>query len=252
MAESAGARTQVTGLVGALAIALLLLFAPKLLRDLPSAALGAVVVAACLSFADPRGMWALLRLRPMEFALSVSSFVGVAFVGVIEGIFITIALAMLVLVWNAWHPYFAVLARVDGIKGFHDVRRHPDGRPVPGLVLFRWDAQLFFANAEIFREQVNRAVIEAPTTPRRVVVAADAITDIDITAADVLTTLHRELAQQGVELWFAGLKGPAKDRLRHYGTLAVLGEDFFAPTVGRAVNLYREKFPVDWKDWDEV
>jgi MFS superfamily sulfate permease-like transporter len=252
VAESAGARTQVTGLVGALAIALLLLFAPNLLRDLPSAALGAVVVAACLSFADLPAMWCLLRLRPMEFALSVSSFLGVAFVGVIEGIFITVALAMVVLVWNTWHPYFAVLARVDGIKGFHDLSRHPDARPVPGLVLFRWDAQLFFANAEIFREQVNNAVALASTPVRRVVVAADAITDIDITAADALTALYLELQQQGIELWFAGLKGLAMDRLRHYGTLAVIGEDIFAPTVGRAVNLYREKYPVDWKDWDEV
>ncbi len=252
VAESAGARTQVTGLVGALAIALLLLFAPNLLRDLPSAALGAVVVAACLSFADLPAMWRLLRLRPMEFALSVSSFLGVAFVGVIEGIFITVALAMVVLVWNTWHPYFAVLARVDGIKGFHDVSRHPDARPVPGLVLFRWDAQLFFANAEIFREQVNNAVAMAAKPVRRVVVAADAITDIDITAADALTALYLELQQQGIEFWFAGLKGPAMDRLRHYGTLAVIGADIFAPTVGRAVNLYREKYPVDWKDWDEI
>ena len=252
VAEAAGARTQVTGLVGALAIALLLLFAPNLLRSLPSAALGAVVVAACLSFTDLPGMWALLRLRPVEFALSVVSFLGVAFVGVIEGIFITVGLALLVLVWNAWHPYFAVLARVDGSKGFHDVSRHPEGRFVPGLVLFRWDAPLFFANGEVFRGQVQRAVAAAQTPVRRVVVVADAITDVDITAADALTALYRELAHQGIELWFAGLKGPVKDRLRHYGTLAIIGEDIFAPTVGRAVNLYREKHPVDWKDWDEV
>jgi MFS superfamily sulfate permease-like transporter len=252
VAEAAGAKTQMAGLVGALAIALLLLFAPNLLQSLPSAALGAVVVAACLSFADLRGVWTLWRLRRVEFVLSVVSFLGVAFVGVIEGIFITVALALLVLVWNAWHPYFAVLARVDGSKGFHDFSRHPEGRFVPGLVLFRWDAPLFFANAEVFREQVQRAIALASTPVQRVVVAADAITDVDITAADTLTTLYRELVQQGIELWFAGLKGPVKDRLRHYGTLAVIGEDIFAPTVGRAVNLYRDKYPVNWRDWDEA
>lgn len=251
VAESAGARTQVTGLVGALAIAILLLFAPTLLQNLPSAALGAVVIAACVSFADIPGMWELARLRRIEFALSVISFLGVAFVGVIEGIFITIALAMLVLVWNAWHPHFAVLARVDGAKGYHDVTRHPEGRVVPGLVLFRWDAQLFFANAEIFREQVHRAVAVAPTPTQRVVVAADAISDVDLTAAEVLTTLHGELTQQGIELWFAGMKGPVKDRLNHYGTLDIIGHNIFCPTVGRAVNLYREAHKVDWKDWDE-
>jgi high affinity sulfate transporter 1 len=252
VAVAAGAQTQLTGLVGALGIALLLVLAPNLLQNLPSAALGAVVVAACLSFVDVAGVVALYRLHKVEFALSVTSFLGVAFLGVIEGIFLSIALAMGVLIWNVWHPYSAVLARVDGIKGFHDVRRHPDGRFVPGLVLFRWDAQLFFANAEIFREQVNLAVAQAPTPTRCVVVAADAITDVDVTAADTLVALYRELDQHGITLWFAGLKGPAKDRLRHYGTLAILGDDIFSPTVGRAVNLYREQYQVDWKDWDEV
>jgi len=251
VAEAAGSRTQVTGLIGALAIALLLVFAPTLLQDMPSAVLGAVVIAACLSFADVRGMWEMYRLRKVEFALSVTSFLGVAFVGVIEGIFITIGLALLVLVWNAWHPHWAILARVDGAKGFHDIARHPEGRQVPGLLLFRWDAQLFFANAELFREQILAAVEAAPTPIRWVVVASDAITDVDITAADVLLMLHGELEEQGVSLMFAGLKGPVKDRLRHYGTLDTLGSDIFEPTVGSAVNRYRALHPVDWKDWDE-
>ena len=252
VAEAAGARTQVTGLVGALAIALLLMFAPALLQSLPSAVLGAVVIAACLSFADLPGMWEMYRLRQVEFALSVTSFLGVAFVGVIEGIFITIALALLVLVWNAWHPHSAILARVDGAKGYHDISRHPEGRLVPGLVLFRWDAQLFFANAELFREQVLHAVAVSPAPVRWVVVASDAITDVDITAADVLVKLHGELQDQGISLWFAGMKGPVKDRLKHYGTLNTIGHEIFSPTVGSAVNLYRTNNEVDWKDWDET
>jgi MFS superfamily sulfate permease-like transporter len=194
----------------------------------------------------------MYHLRRTEFALSVTSFLGVAFVGVIEGIFITIALALLVLVWNAWHPHSAILARVDGAKGYHDISRHPEGRLVPGLVLFRWDAQLFFANAELFREQVLHAVTIAPPPVRWVVVAADAITDVDITAADVLVKLHLELKEQGIALWFAGMKGPVKDRLRHYGTLDTIGHEIFSPTVGSAVNLYRTNNAVDWKDWDEV
>ena len=252
VAESAGAKTQLTGVVGALAIALLLLFAPSLLKDLPSAALAAVVIAACLSFADVAGMREMYRLRKEEFALSLASFVGVATLGVIEGIVITLGLTMLLLLWNAWHPYFAVLARVDGTKGFHDVTRHPSARRVPGLVLFRWDAQLFFANSEIFREQAMHAVASAPTLTHRLVVVADAISDIDLTAADTLVSLHRELAQRGVELWFAGLKGQVHDRLRAYGTLDQIGHDVFAPTVGNAVNIYRATHAVDWKDWDEV
>ncbi|MFZ2391169.1 MAG: SulP family inorganic anion transporter [Rhodoferax sp.] len=252
VAEAAGAKTQVTGLVGALAIALLLVWGTEWLQNLPSAVLGAVVIAACLSFADVAGMCQMLRQRKLEFALSLTSFVGVALIGVIEGIFITLALTMLALLWNVWHPYFAVLGRVDGAKGYHDVVRHPEGRRVPGLVLFRWDAQLFFANGELFQEQVHHAIATAPTPTRRLVVVADAISDIDITAADMLVSLYLDLKQQGIELYFAGLKGQVKDRLKDYGTLDQIGHDIFAPTVGNAVNLYRASHAVDWKDWDEV
>lgn len=252
VAESAGSRTQVTGLVGALAICLLLVFAPRLLMHLPGALLGAVVMSACLSFVDVRGMLGLYRQRRVEFLLSVISFLGVAFVGVIEGIVIAIVLACLVLVWNAWHPHFAVLVRVDGRKGYHDVKRHPEGRFVPGLVLFRWDAQLFFANAEIFHQQVQKAVDQSATPVHWVIVAADAISDIDITAADSLMDLHQELAQRQVQLHFAGLKGPVKDRLAGYGLQALLDPERLAPTLGRAVNVYRETHVVDWKDWDET
>lgn len=252
VAEAAGAKTQVTGLVGAFAIAALLVAAPRLLSNLPSATLAAVVIAACWSFTDVQGMRDLWRLRKSEFVLCLISFLGVAFVGVIEGIFITIALAMGVLIWNTWHPHFAVLVRVDGVKGYHDAQRHPEGRHVPGLVIFRWDAQLFFANAEIFKSQVLAAVDQAPTPTRVLVVAADAMSGIDITAADVLADLSEKLEEQQIQLWFAGLKGPVKDQLKHYGVIPGLTAESFLPTVGRAVNVYRETHAVDWKDWDEV
>ena len=122
---------------------------------------------------------------------------------------------------------------------------------MPGLVIFRWDAQLFFANSEIFRQRVVQAVDEANTPTRWVLVAADAISDIDITAADSLAALKHELAQRSVELHFAGLKGRVKDRLAAYGLLEELGADHFKPTVGQAVNVYRSQHEVDWKDWDE-
>lgn len=252
VAEAAGSKTQLTGVVGALAVAGLLMLTPWLLQSLPSAALGAVVMAACLSFADVAGMRELYRLNKIEFALSLTSFFGVALIGVIEGIVITLSLTMLLLLWNAWHPYFAVLARLDGTKGYHDISRHPEGRQVPGLVLFRWDAQLFFANGEMFREQAKHAVANAPTPTHRLVVVADAITNIDITAADALVSLYHELKHQGIELCFAGLKGQIKDRLHAYGTLDIIGHDIFAPTVGSAVNIYRATHEVNWKDWDEV
>ena len=252
VAQAAGAQTQLASVVGALAIAALLVWAPDLLADLPIAVLGAVVISACLSFADFGAMVALYRLRKVECALSVVSFLGIAFVGVLQGIVISIALALLVLVWNAWHPHYTTLVRVDGAKGYHDVKRHPEGRQVPGLVLFRWDEQLFFANAEVFRAQALHAVQSAPQPVRRIIVVADAITDVDITAADALVHLHGELQKRGVELWFAGMKGPVKDRLKHYGTLDTLGHAIFSATAGFAVNQYRQSYQVEWKDWDEA
>ena len=195
VAESAGAKTQLTGVVGALCIALLLVFAPTLLQNLPNAALGAVVISACISLVDVKSVVRLYRLRRGEFWLSIVCFLGVALIGVIQGIFIAIALALLGFIWRAWRPYDAVLGRVDGLKGYHDVTRYPEARRVPGLVLFRWDAPLFFANAEVFREHVLQAIADAPTPTKWVVVAAEPVTDIDITAAEALSALDDDLAE---------------------------------------------------------
>ncbi len=241
VAEAAGARTQLTGVVGAACIALLLILAPRLLQDLPHAALGAVVIAACLALVEVPGVARLYRLRPGEFVLSIVCFLGVALLGVIQGIFVSVGLALLGFIWRAWQPYDAVLGRVDGLKGYHDVSRHPEARRIPGLVLFRWDAPLFFANAETFHEHVLRAVAEAPTPTRWVVVAAEPVTDVDTTAADQLAELDRELEEAGIEICFAEMKGPVKDRLKRYGLFTKLGVENFFPTIGQAVDAYRAR-----------
>ena len=252
VAESAGARTQLTGVVGALCIALLLVFAPTLLQNLPNAALGAVVISACISLVDVKSVVRLYHLRRGEFWLSIVCFLGVALIGVIQGIFIAIALALLGFIWRAWRPYDAVLGRVDGLKGYHDVTRYPEARRVPGLVLFRWDAPLFFANAEVFREHVLQAIADAPTPTKWVIVAAEPVTDIDITAAEALSALDDDLAKFGIELCFAEMKDPVKDKLKRYDLFTKLGADLFFPTLGQAVNRYLEVHQVAWSDWDET
>jgi MFS superfamily sulfate permease-like transporter len=178
-------------------------------------------------------------------------FLGVALLGVIQGIFLAVALALLAFIWRAWWPYHAVLGRVDGLKGYHDVVRHPEARRIPGLVLFRWDAPLFFANAEIFRERVLQAVAEAPTPTAWVVVAAEPITDVDMTAADMLAELDRALHAAGMDLCFAEMKGPVKDLLKRYGLFTNLGAENFFPTIGQAVDHYLVRYQVVWQDWDE-
>jgi high affinity sulfate transporter 1 len=246
VAESAGAKTQITGLVGALGIALLLIYAPNLLQNLPSAALGAVVISAVLSLIDVRSVIRLYRLRRSEFIFSVVCFLGVALIGVLEGIFIAIGLALLAFIWRAWRPYDAVLGRVAGLKGYHDITRHPSAQRIPGLVLFRWDAPLFFANAEIFHEHVLQAVAEAPTPTRWIVVAAEPVTDVDTSAADMLTELDDELQRVHIELCFAEMKDPVKDRLKQYGLFTKLGTDLFFPTLGQAVAQYLQTHSVVW------
>lgn len=252
VAESAGSRTQVTGVVGALGIAVLLMFSPTLMEHLPTAALGAVVIAACWTILEIENVKRLYHLRREEFVLSNVCLLGVAMLGVVQGIFIAVAISLMLLVWRAWRPYHAVLGRVDGMKGYHDVSRHPEAKRIPGLVLFRWDAPLFFANAEMFRERVLRAVSTAPTPTRWLVAAAEPVTDVDSTAADVLAELYEELQEEGIQLCFAEIKGPVKDHLQRYGLFDKIGADHFFPTLGSSVERYVATHHVAWLDWEDA
>src|SRR5262249_45392788 len=148
---------------------------------------------------------------------------------------------------HAWRPHDAVLGRVPGVKGYHDLVRHPDALQVPGLVLFRWDAPLFFANAALFRRRVHQLVAEAAPAVRWVVVAAGPVPDVAATAFDVLEALRREVQESGIELAFAEMKGPVKDRVRRYG----LSGQLFFPTLGVAVKEYLRQTGVEWRDWED-
>jgi high affinity sulfate transporter 1 len=251
VAESAGARTQLTGVVGALAVGAMLLSAPGLQRNLPIAALAAVVIASAIGLievADLRRIW---RIQRWEFWLSVGCLLGVALLGAIPGIGLAIVVAVIEFLWDGWRPHSAVLGRVDGVKGYHDVARHPEARVVPGLVLFRWDAPLFFANAELFRDRVLDAVAGSPTPVRWMVVGAEPITSVDVTSADVLAELDQTLHAAGIELCFAEMKGPVKDKLKRFGLFSRLGDRRFFATLGETVNRYLESQSVEWVDWED-
>ena len=251
VAESAGARTQVTGVVGALAIALMLLFLPNLVQDLPNSALAAVVISAAIGLIEVVGVRNLYRVRRTEFALSIVCFLSIAVLGVIEGIFLAVGLAMLDFIRRAWRPYDAVLGRVEGLKGYHDVSRYPEAQRIPGLVLFRWDAPLFFANAEVFADRLGLAIASSPPPVRWVLVAAEPVTDLDTTAADVLQRLDEDLAADGIDLRFAEMKDPVKDRLKRYALFERFGADHFYPTIGAGVRAYLDATGVDWTDWED-
>ncbi|MCC6211904.1 MAG: sulfate permease [Burkholderiales bacterium] len=251
VAEAAGARTQLTGVVGAAAIALLLLVAPDLLEHLPGAALAAVVIAAALGLFEIRDLRRIYRIQRWEFWLSMTCFAGVAVFGAIPGIAFAIVIAVIEFLWDGWRPHSAVLGRVDSMKGYHDIGRYPQARRIPGLVMLRWDAPLFFANAELFLDRVLAVAAASPTPARRVVVAAEPVTSVDVTAADMLAELHERLRADGVELCFAEMKDPVKDKLKRFGLFERFGEKGFHATLGEAVDAYLAAHGVEWVDWQD-
>jgi MFS superfamily sulfate permease-like transporter len=251
VAEAAGARSQVTGLVGAGAIALLLIVAPNLLRSVPQPVLAAVVIATAIGVIEVDDLRRIYRIQRWEFWLSMTCFAGVAAFGVIPGIGIAIVIAVIEFLWDGWRPHYAVLGRVDQVKGYHDIKRYPNARLIPGLVLFRWDAPLFFANAELFHQRIREAIAQSPTPVKWLVVAAEPVTSVDVTSADVLCDLDDELRASGISLYFAELKDPVKDKLKRFGLYDRFGNGRFFATIGEAVNTFRERIAVDWIDWED-
>ena len=245
VAEQSGAKTQLTGLVGAALITLMLLFLPGLLQDLPQPTLAAVVIAAALSLADVRGTVRLYRQRHVEFSISIAAFLGVALLGVLPGIAVAVALSILNVFRRAWWPYQTRLGLVDGLRGYHDVTSHPQAQQLDGLVLYRFDAPLFFANARTFRDQVRRLANSDPQ-PRWIVIAAEPITDIDTTAADVLEELNSMLTKQGISLVFAELKDPVRRKLEECELDEPLADDRFFPTLNAAVEAFRADTGGQW------
>lgn len=247
VAAENGAKSQVTGLVGAAAILLLLLFAPGLLRNLPQPALAAVVIAASMSLADLSGLRRLRRQRRSDFLLSLAALLGVAFFGVLPGIAIAVGLSIANVFRRAWRPHQAVLGRVEGMAGYHDSQFTPTTHHLPGLVIYRFDAPLFFANARTFRDQVRHLAVTEPR-PRWIVVAAEPITDVDTTASDMLEDLDLELNAEGIHLVFAELKTPVRQKIERYGLTDTINPAHLFETITEAVHAYRDQTGADWTE----
>jgi MFS superfamily sulfate permease-like transporter len=197
------------------------------------AVLGATVAVGLLDLGGSAGVKVLGAL-PQGLPTFAVPWIGLA-----------IAIAVIEFLWDGWRPHSAVLGRVDGIRGYHDISRYPEGRLVPGLVLFRGGAPLFFANAELFQDRVLQAVAASPTPVRRVVVAAEPFTSIDVTSADVLAEIEQTLRAASIELHFAEMKDPVKDKLQRFELLERFGPGVFHPTVGAAVDATLAEHAVD-------
>jgi high affinity sulfate transporter 1 len=245
VAERAGARSQLTGIVGAGLIVLMLVLLPGLFRNLPQPALAAVVITASLSLADIAGTRRLWHQRKAEFLLCMAAFLGVALLGVLPGIAVAVGLSILNVFRRAWWPYNTVLGRVPGMPGYHDIRSYPAAEHLPGLVIHRFDGPLFFANAKAFRNEIMRLTRREPQ-PVWVLVAAEPVTDVDTTAADELEELDEALDAQGVSLVFAELKDPVRRKIERYGLTRSIDPAHFFPTIEAAVAAYRARTGAQW------
>ena len=230
----------------------MLVATPWLLETLPISVLAAVVISAGFELADIAGTIRLWKLRRTEFALSLVSFLGVLALGVLPGVFLAVGLSMLNFIRRQWWPHDAVLGRVPGVKGYHDTSDFTDAEQVPGLLLFRFDAPIFFANAGIFRRRVLDRIKSAPTPVRRFVLCAEPMIDVDTTAADVLGGLIDELRARGIEFALAEIKHPVAEHLERYGLIAKIGDENLYPTIGSAVHAYIHASGVDWIDWQDA
>jgi high affinity sulfate transporter 1 len=247
VAERSGAKTQFTGVTGAVLIILMIVLVPGLFRNLPNPALAAVVITASLSLADIPGTVRLWRQRKAECLLSIAAFLGVALLGVLPGIAIAVGLSILNVFRRAWWPYDTELGRVPGLPGYHDTHLHPQAEHLPGLVIYRFDAPLFFANATTFRDEVRR-MARADPPPRWILIAAEPVTDVDTTASDVLEDLDEALNAQGISLVFAELKDPVREKIERYGLTRTINPRHFFPTIEAAVAAFQEETGARWAD----
>ncbi len=251
VAERSGAKTQLTGVIGAALIILMIVLVPGLFRNLPQPALAAVVITASLSLADIPGTARLWRQRKAEFLVSMAAFLGVALLGVLPGIAIAVALSVLNVFGRTWWPYDTVLGRVDGLEGYHDIHSYPDAWRLPGLVIYRFDAPLIFANAITFRDEVRR-LARADPAPIWIVIAAEPVTDVDTTASDMLEDLDEALNAQGISLVFAELKDPVRRKIERYGLTRTIDPHHFFPTIESAIAAFRDQTGARWTAADQA
>lgn len=237
--DAQGSRTQLHSLVALVLVLAVLVAGGALLSRFPRAALGAVVIFAALRLIDVAGFRRIARFRRSEAAISVATMIAVLTVGVLYGVLVAVALSVLDLLHRLARPHDGVLGYVPGVAGMHDVDDYPDAEPVPGLLVYRYDAPLCFANAENFRRRALDALDAEPERPRWFLLNAEANVEIDSTAAQALESLHAELRRRGIVLALARVKQDLRANLRAAGLLDLIGEERIFMTLPTAVEAFR-------------
>jgi sulfate permease, SulP family len=233
--DQMGARTQISGLLSAVVIALVLLFLTAPIQYLPKATLGAVIVMAALGLIDFDDWKGIARVSRVEVAIAVITMVGVVTVGVLRALLLAIALSVFDAVRRSASPHDAVLGYVERLDRYADVRVHPSARIVPGVLVYRLDDRLFFANANYVKGRIREAIAGARTPVRWLVFDAEALNHVDATGVRMLTELIEALREESITFVLARLHSPSSERLRDAGVLDLIGEEHNYPTVHAAV-----------------
>jgi high affinity sulfate transporter 1 len=240
--ETAGGRSQVASLVTAGLILATAVFLAPLFRDLPNAVLGAIVIAAVASLVDVAELRRYFEWRRTDFLLAMAALVGVVTTTVLIGLVIAVLLSLTALLYRASRPYIAVLGKLRAEDATYvDVERHPSSERIPGLLIIRIDAPLYFFNANVAHDQILALVDAADPRPITVVLDIGASADFDVTTTDAVRELARGLEERSILLWLAQVKGAVRDRLRRTGLMDKLGEDRIFLSVAAAVAAYLER-----------
>ena len=245
--ESAGERTQLSSLVSAGVILLVVLFLAPLLKNLPSAVLGAIVLSSILGLFNIKEFKRYYSQRKTDFALAMTALIGVISTDVMTGLVFAVLLSVVMLLYRASRPYIATLGRrKDNPRNFADIIRNKDTEPVPGMVILRLDAPLYFFNANVARSQI---LAQMDTDPRPKVVLLDlaASADLDIGTSDMLQSLCGDMRQSGADLMFAQVRSSVRDRMKLTGLLEFIGEDHIYTSIDSAVRTFEarnEEMPV--------
>ncbi|WP_216900613.1 sulfate permease [Synechococcus sp. CCY 9618] len=237
--DSLGSRSQLFSLTAFVVVLAVLLWLRPLLALFPTAALGAIVIYAALRLIDIPEFLRLHRFRPSEFRLALITLAGVLLTDLLTGVGVAVGLSVIDLFARLVRPHDAVMGRVPQLAGLHDVNDWEGARTIPGLVLFRFDAPLCFANAEHFRQRVLETVAAEPQPVAWFVLNAEAIVEIDITAADVLEELHRELTARGITFGMVRVKQDLYAQLERAGLVERIGERLFFPTLPTAIAAFQ-------------
>lgn len=240
--DAVGARSQATGLFTLACTVLAVIAFKPLLEAFPSTALGAVVVYAAIRLIRLDEFRRLARVRRSELVIAVATAAAVVAIGVLPAVLVAIGLSFLDLLRRVARPHDAVLGYVEGLAGMHDVEDHPDARVVTGLVVYRYDSPLFFANADDFRTRALAAAT-AFGPAQWFLINAEAISDIDSTALDALESVRHELAERGIVVALARVEHAVRLLLERSGFIDRIGEEHVYPTLPTAVDAYQAAFP---------